>query len=219
MVTRVATVTLCLTALVCAALATGAVAGGPPACAPNYCPPPTYAPAPCGPPAPRCGPPRPFPICGALLGGCANICGLAFRIPAMIMGGLLAPPPPLPPLFGGCGPAPSCAPPACAPPVCAPAPSPPFRRISKCKQYSANKPVRTRAYAVAPVQRVYPAPPSGFSPMFRADDTAMTFCSAMTERPFVLASGSLQAPWSSDATRTLAEKPADTNVTSFGRYW
>ncbi len=132
MVTRVATILVCLGLCLCTAMIALCDASGPGAYPGSYCAP---APPPCGPPPcapPTCGPPSPFALCGGILSACTGICGTIIGIPAAIMGGILAPPrmparscaPPM------CAP-PACPPQMCPPPMCGPAPCP--QPITKCK--------------------------------------------------------------------------------------
>ena len=88
-------------------------------------------------------PNRPGSLCGACLNICTTCCGTLIGIPAAIMQGILAPPPPpryRPP--SGCGPT-MCPPPMCGPPQCAPRP------ITKCKPVSYRPNPMPYGYAPA----------------------------------------------------------------------
>jgi hypothetical protein len=167
MVSKVALRVL-LSAIFISAMIHPAVAGGPPACPPQGCPPPvTSAPPPCDaplcPPPPACGPQQnPLSICGGILGICTNLIGACIGIPSAVVGGLMAPPrparqpsycapmPPCPPPVP-CVPAPACAPAPCGPaymPYCLPAPCPAPQPIVKCKpgRRNAAAPAESNGY-------------------------------------------------------------------------
>jgi hypothetical protein len=198
-----------------AALAYSAPYSPPPSCAPPPCPPPS-----CGPPS--CGPGfgGPGAICGGILGACTNICGTLIGIPAAVMQGILAPPPPpryRPP--SGCGPT-MCPPPMCGPPQCAPRP------ITKCKPVSYGPNPMPYGYAPAaagpapfivpasspPVSSFYMGPPveqSGLSNMV----------SQMVQIPFRLVSGTLTAPGSPWGRDLFAAPPIGPNEAACGTNW
>jgi hypothetical protein len=203
MVIRVASLLFCLLLTALALVVHPGTAGNvalaysvpcppPPSCAPPPCPPPS-----CGPPSCGSGLSGPGTLCGGCLNICTSCCGTLIGIPAAIMQGILAPPPP--PRFrppSGCG-ATMCPPPMCGPPSCAPRP------ITKCKPVSSGPAPMPYGYAPAaadpapfmmpasspPIASFYTGPPveqSGLSNMV----------SQMVQIPFRLVSGTLTAPGS-----------------------
>ena len=87
-------------------------------------------------------------LCGACLNICTGCCGTLIGIPAAIMQGILAPPPPRFLPAATCGP-PMCPPPTCGPPPCSPQP------ITKCKPAS---------YGSGPMPYGYAPAAAGFAP-------------------------------------------------------
>ena len=199
-----------------AALAYSVPCPPPPSCAPPPCPPPS-----CGPPSCGSGLTGPGTLCGACLNICTSCCGTLIGIPAAIMQGILAPPPPpryRPP--SGCGPT-MCPPPMCGPPSCAPQP------ITKCKPVSCGPRPMPYGYAPAaagpaapfivpasspPIASFYMGPPveqSGLSNMV----------SQLVQIPFRLVSGTLTAPGSPWGQDLFAAPPAGSSEATFGSYW
>lgn len=225
MVTRVAIVILCAVLLCATAPTTEAIAGGPcyqpPPCVPQPCAPAYFGPpSPCGPPMP-CGPQRsPLSICAGLLGGCASICGTIIKIPAAIMGGILAPP-----FLGGkrgygklCAPQPAC------PPLYVPAPCPAPQRIRKCEtNYSCQftTPAPCGPNYCPPSQRAYgppgfPPPPPGFPPLLPG--IPGPGATRIVDAPIKLVAGVLTAPLTSRYA-SVADKDGAANKSTFDCYW
>lgn len=216
MVTKVALLSFCALLLCATVPLSHAIAGGPcypqPACAPapyapSYCGPPS----PCGPPM-GCGPRTPFSICSGILGCCAGICGTIIKIPAAIMGGLLAPPF----LGSGMGCRPSCAPqPQCAP-YYLPAPCPAPQRIRKCKtNYSYQ--VTTPAPGGP---QYYPASagPMG-QPMPLPLGIPGPGATRVSDSPLRLVAGALMSPAMPDYAAFADKNGASRTKSTFDCYW
>lgn len=219
MVTKVALLSFCALLLCASVPFTHAIAGGPcypqpmcaPApCAPSYCGPPS----PCGPPM-GCGPRRsPFSICSGILGCCAGICGTVIKIPAAIMGGLLAPP-----FFGSnmgcrppCGPQPQCA------PYYLPAPCPAPQPIRKCKTNYSYRVTTPGPLPYGP--QYYPAasPGPAVGPMPLPLGLPGPGASMIRDTPFKLVSGALTSPFMPDYS-AFADKDSASTKATFDCYW
>ncbi len=230
MVTKVASISFCALLLCATVTLTPAIAGGPcypqPTCAPTPCAP-TYCgpPTPCGPPSPcgppmGCGPRTPFSLCSGILGCCAGICGTVIKIPAAIMGGLLAPP-----IFGSrmgcrnqCAPQPQCA------PYYLPAPCPAPQRIRKCKtnySYQVTVPAPYQATMPAPYPpQYYPAAaPAGVGqPLPLPLGVPGPGSSLISEKPLKLVAGALMSPKMPDY-QAFADKDAASAKSKYDCIW
>jgi hypothetical protein len=224
MVIRVASLLFCLllTALapvvhpgtaVDTALAYSAACPPPASCAPPPCPPPS-----CGPP--QCGSGfGPGSLCGACLSMCSGCCGTLIGIPAAIMQGILAPPPPRFSQRSTCGPA-MCPPPMCGPPTCGPQP------ITKCKPASyAPRPI---PYGYAPAAARFgptmmPAAPQPTASFYIGPPVENSGLSGMVSQlvqiPFRLVSGSLTAPGSPWGQDLFATPAPSSDEAMLGGYW
>ena len=249
MVIRVASLLFCLLLTALALVVHPGTAGNaavaysmpcppPPSCAPPPCPPPS-----CGPPSCGSGLTGPGSLCGACLNICTTCCGTLIGIPAAVMQGILAPPPPpryRPP--SGCGPA-MCPPPMCGPPPCSPQP------ITKCRPAAYGTGPMPYGYAPAAAS---PAPvaygtgpmPYGYAPaaagpapapfMIPASSPPIAsfymgppveqsglsnVVSQIVQIPFRLVSGTLTAPGSPWGQDLFAAPPTGSSEATFGSYW
>lgn len=195
------------------ALAYSAACPPPQSCAPPACAPPS-----CGPPSCGTGFGGPGSLCGACLNICTGCCGTLIGIPAAIMQGILAPPPPRFYQRQQCGP-PMCPPPTCGPPPCSPQP------ITKCKPAS---------YGPGPVPYGYAPAAAGFAPnmMPPAPQPTASFymgppvengglsnmVSQLVQIPFRVASGTFTAPgvpWGQDFLNTPPPSYAEATFGGF----
>jgi hypothetical protein len=207
MVIRLLVCLFFLVATIFTPLVSEGLAGGPPGCAP----PPYY----CGPP--RAGLPSPITICGSVLGACTSICGVVCGIPAMVMSGLLAPSPCLPPVRG---------PMAYCPPRYIPAPCYPVRRIAKCRPVGPRYYHPTGGY----VQPYSPVPPAMrfpgtpvTPPPLAAEDGPVPSIVKLAVAPLRLVSGALTTKLASaepEIPGALASASGKSSRdTIFGCYW
>lgn len=210
MVTRVALFLSVLILVFGTTLSPSVNAGPPPYAPPQYC-----APPPCPTYARPCGPPAPAAICGGLLGACSNVCGVALGCPSAIMSILLAPPPPLPRAPRCCCPRCTAPPPSCRTWVAPPCPPP--QRMQKCRTVPQRPYYRPVSYVpLTPAPAPMVCPPEGpCLPPFPAPGRGWT---NLSEKPFVLASGSLSAPETAYG-KAFADRGAAYGNPAFGRHW
>ncbi len=244
MVIRVASLVFCLLLTAVLPVVHPGTAGNAALAYSAPCPPPqSCAPPPC--PPPSCGPPScgsgfgPGSLCGACLNICTGCLGTLIGIPAAVMQGVLAPPPP--PRFrqpSGCGPA-MCPPPTCAPPMCGPPPCAP-RPVTKCKPVSYGPSPMSygpgpMSYGPGPMQYGYVPAAAGPAPfMIPASPPPMTsfymgqpveqsglsnMVSQLVQIPFRLVSGTLTAPGSPFGQDLFAAPLTDPGEATFGTYW